>query len=105
LKNSDVVSTKGGLVNEPLTSPEVDEAPNTPVVVNALIVAVLPCSGEPPRRSKAKNPDMPASGVVLIDTLNVMGAADARAKLRSAQTSKREHRNRVFIILLGSFLR
>ena len=68
LKNVDVVSIRGGLVSEPVTFPDVDDEPNTPVVANATIVAVLPCSGEPPRRSKAKNPAVPASGVVSIDT-------------------------------------
>ena len=68
LKNTEVVSIKGGLVSEPVTLPALDDEPNTPVVANPTIVAVLPCSGEPPRRSKARKPDVPAIGVVLIDT-------------------------------------
>jgi len=68
LKNTDVVSTRGGLVSEPVTSPDVDDKPKTPVVANPTIEAVLLCRGEPPRKSNAREPDVPAIGVVLIET-------------------------------------
>jgi hypothetical protein len=67
-KSPGVVSTRGGLVSEPVTSPDMDDDPNTPVVANPTIVAVLLCSASPLRKSKARNPDVPASGVVLTDT-------------------------------------